>query len=136
MRFNFRGQTKQILHLGGIPFRAGQKIGCRGQRGAFGFRMALGLDLGIHVGYLTAAKVRTAAGAEVTDAALAGRSVLASTDSIFERPSFTCCAVKINGGRKRRMWSCVQLMSRPCRSASATYGAPSTSRSTPSIRPS
>ena len=43
--------------------------------------------------------------------------------------------VTINGGSKRRMWSCVQLMSRPLLSASATYGAPSTARSTPSIKP-
>ena len=28
--------------------------------------------------------------------------------------SFTCCAVTINGGSKRSMCSCVQLMSSPC----------------------
>src|SRR6266851_8957300 len=129
MRLDVRGKAKQFLHVRGAPLCAGQKVGRKAQR------LALGLDLRIHF-YLETASVRAAVGAEVTAANLAGRSVLARTDSIFERPSFTCCAVKINGGRKRRMWSCVQLMSRPCLSASATYGAPSTSRSTPIMRPS
>src|SRR4029077_823067 len=129
MRFDVRGQAKQFLNMRGTPLRAGQQIGRNTQR------LALGLDLGIHV-YLAAASARDAAGAEGTAADLAGRSVLERTDSIFERPSFTCCAVKMNGGRKRRMWSCVQLMSRPSLSALETYGAPSTSRSTPIMRPS
>src|SRR5579864_2170908 len=129
MRLDVRSQAKQFLDLRGAPLRAGQKIGGEAQR------LALGLGLRIHC-YLTAASVRASARVEGTAVHLAGRSVLARTDSILDRPSFTCCAVKINGGRKRRMWSCVQLMSRPCLSASATYGAPSTSRSTPIMRPS
>src|ERR1700693_2773767 len=133
MRLDVRGHAKKFLNLRGAPLRAGQKIGRESQCWTLG--LALGLGLRIH-GYLTAASVRASAGVARTAVDLAGRSVLARTDSIFDRPSFTCCAVKINGGRKRRMWSWVQLMSRPSFSASATYGAPSTSRSTPIIRPS
>src|SRR5579863_1739068 len=129
MRLHIRGQAEEFLDLRGIPFRAGKKIGTDAQH------LALGLGLRIHV-YLATASVRAAAGVEFAASDLGGRAVLARTESILERPSFTCCAVKMNGGKRRRMWSCVQLMSRPSFSASATYGAPSTSRSMPSIRPS
>src|SRR6202521_4815384 len=120
MRLDVRGQAKQFLNVRGTPLGAGQKIARETQR------LALGLGPRIHV-YLAAESVRASAWAEGTAVDLAGRSVLARTDSIFVRPSFTCCAVKMNGGSRRRIWSRVQLMSRPCFSASAMYGAPSTS---------
>src|SRR6185369_2406319 len=96
MSFDVRGQAEKFLDVCRAPFRAGQQIGRKTQR------VALRLDLGINF-YLAAASVRAAVGVEGTAADLAGRSVRARTDSIFERPSFTCCAVRINGGRKRRI---------------------------------
>src|SRR5882762_6411543 len=125
VRLDIRGQTKQLADLRGVPLRADQQVGgktqCRGVR--------------IHV-YLAAASARAGAVVGGTACVLAGRSVFAKTESSLESPSFTCCAVNMNGGSSRRVCSCVQLMSRPCRRASVTYGAPSTSRPTPSINPS
>src|SRR5882672_1432816 len=109
VRFDVRGQTKQLADLRGVPLRAGQQVGgknqCRGMR--------------IHV-HLAAASARAAAVVGGTACVLAGRSVFAKTESSLESPSFTCCAVKMNGGSSRRICSCVQLMSRPCLRASAT----------------
>src|ERR1700747_3317709 len=107
MRFDIHGHAEQLLDLRRTPLRAGQEIGRDTQHLALGLAFRLGL--GIH-DYLAAACVRAAAGVEDTVADLAGRSVLVRTDSIFERPSFTCCAVKINGGRKRRMWWCGEVV--------------------------
>ena len=60
----------------------------------------------------------------------------ARTDSNNLRNSRTCALVTMNGGRRRRVKSCVQFISSPRLVASATNGAPSIDNSTPIIKPS
>ena len=106
MRLDVRGQTETVrarcAALHSVPVSRSEAR-LRARR----------LD-GIHF-YLAAASVRARGGGGWCGRRLGGPLGLRQRrDSSFERPSFTCRAVTINGGRKRRTWSCVQLMSRPC----------------------
>src|SRR5713226_3441839 len=119
------GQVIELADQRRAPFGAGKKVAGEQQGGG----------RGVHV-HLVAASAIGRAGAScfsgACEAVLAlARRVLAKTVSSFARNSRTCCGRIMNGGSRRSVQSCVQLISRPCRSAVATYGPPST----PSSRP-
>src|ERR1700746_3581643 len=128
-RFDVRRQVEKFAHLRGTPFHSGQEIVCECERccGCVHF-------------YLAAATVIGCACVSVFcvfDRDFSNDfAVRASTASNFARNSTTSRRLIMKAGSSRKICSWVQFMISPLFSASTMKGAPSTDRSTPSIKPS
>src|ERR1700732_1718424 len=132
-RFNVCREVDEVANLRRPPLHAGEEV--VSQRECCGN--------GVHIHLVAASAIDWTGSWGCSDFLgvagtgwAAGFFVRASTISNFSRNSATSRRRMMKGGRSLRMWSCVQFMTRPRRSACSTYGAPSTVRSTPMIKPS
>src|SRR5271169_1308641 len=126
MRLHIRGEMQKAANLRGTPFHSGEQV--------VGQRDRCSGSSGVH-DYLAAAR---AFGCAFDFAFWVALSFVACfrAFSNLERNSATSLRRMMKGGTRRRICSCVQLMSKPPRRAWVTMAAPSIERSTPRIRPS
>src|SRR5579859_1906376 len=113
-RLDVGGKLKQVAGVRGAPFRSGEQVSRQGNgsnersSGHFSFHLA--------AARAACDGVAEFAGSE----AAALRGVVTKIFSRRRRNWRTCTRVTRKGGRKRNVESCVQLISRPRRMASAT----------------
>src|SRR6202035_1253830 len=130
LRLDVRGELQEFARLRGAPFRSGEQI--VDEQNRCSERCCWHFFL-----YFAAERARCGECSDFFGADdEAAFEVDARTSSNVLRNSRTCARETMNGGRRRRVKSWVQLISKPWFRASVTNGAPSTDSSTPMIRPS